>query len=67
MSNIGLWRVSGEFMGVQYYTVEGVRWAHGSQILGFREYPMGSWQSIIGRWRMLNVLMAVHYCSADSV
>jgi hypothetical protein len=41
--NIKLRRVSNELIVLQYYTPEGVQWAHDSSILDYEGSPMGSW------------------------
>jgi hypothetical protein len=84
--NIGLWRESsgfnngqqresGELIGIQYWTAEGVQWAHfrsildcgGSPILDGRGSPVGSLQSNIGLTRKSGGLIAVQYWSAERV
>ena len=59
--NIRVRRVSGELMGVQYKSMEGVQWAHGSSILDYRGCPVSSLQSNIGLRRVSSELMGVEY------
>ena len=60
-SNIRLWRVSGELMGGQYWSVEGVQWAHRSSILDCGGCPVSSLQFNIRVQRVSNGLMGVQY------
>src|SRR6202011_3286246 len=42
--NIRLRRMSGELIAIQYWAVEGVRWANGSPILRCRGFLVSSWK-----------------------
>jgi hypothetical protein len=51
--NIGLWKVSRELTGIEYWFMEGVWKAHG--------------ELNIGLWRVLSELIRVEYSTMDNV
>jgi hypothetical protein len=65
--NIDLLRVSGGLMGVQYWTVEGVQWAHRSSILNCQGCLVGSLELNIELRRVSGGLMGGQYSTMEGV
>jgi hypothetical protein len=59
--NIELRRVSNGPMGAQYWTKEGVLWAHGSSILNYGRSPVGPGEFNIDQLRESSGPMGAQY------